>query len=705
LSADGAGSRHRNRLAEESSPYLLQHASNPVDWYPWGDEAFARARHEGRPILLSVGYSSCHWCHVMAHESFEDPAIAAAMNDGFVNIKVDREERPDVDAVYMTATQALTGQGGWPMTVFLTPELEPFFAGTYFPPRDAYGRPGFGTVLENVERAWREDRERVLESAGRVTERLREAVATSSRPAGDLPPSAPRDAVQQLRDAYDPTWGGFGGAPKFPSPTTLEFLLVHHALRGDGGDPSALEMVTHTLRRMAEGGIHDHLGGGFARYSVDERWLVPHFEKMLYDNAQLARLYVHASQLATGEDDRALFAGVARSTLDYLLSEMRDPEGGFYSAQDADSEGVEGKYFTWTPAQVTEVLGESDADAFGAVYGVTEAGNFADPHHPELGQTNVLNLARPVADVAAERGEPSEALAARIEEARRHLLAAREQRIRPGLDDKVLTSWNGLALAAFAEAGRVLDEPRYVDAARANAEFIRGTMWRDGALLHSYRQGAAKVDGLLEDYAYYGLGLVDLYRATGDIEWIEWAAALLEAILERFASRDGGLFFDSPEDGETLLLRQSSTIDAPTPSGNGAAALLALTLGRYYDRPSWEAIAEDIVRAVAPMLTRAPSGFGALWQVAELLTAPRHEVAIVGPEAARAPFEAEVARRYLPHLVLVPAREPRGLPLLEGRELDGGEATAFVCEQMVCRLPVTTRAELAAQLDALTAGG
>ena len=710
--APGAGGEghegHRNRLADETSPYLLQHAANPVDWYPWGDEAFERARSEDRPILLSVGYSSCHWCHVMAHESFEDPAIAALMNDGFVSIKVDREERPDVDAVYMTATQALTGQGGWPMTVFLTPDREPFFAGTYFPPRDAYGRPGFASVLENVARAWREDRARVLESATHITERLREGVAERSSAAGDVLPSAAIEAVASLRASFDRTWGGFGGAPKFPSPSTLEFLLMHEALRGSalrgaGGDPSALEMVTHTLRRMAQGGMIDHLGGGFARYSVDERWLVPHFEKMLYDNAQLARVYVHASQLATDEDDRTLFAGVARSTLDYLLREMRDPEGGFFSAQDADSEGIEGKYFTWTPAQTIEVLGADDGELFNAVYGVNEAGNFADPHHPEVGRTTVLHLARPVAEVASERGLEADALAPRLEEARGRLLAAREQRVPPGLDDKVLTSWNGLALAAFAEAGRVLGEPRYLEAARANADFVRATLWRDGALLHTYRQGVAKVDGLLEDYAYYGLGLVELYRATGALEWLEWAGTLLEVILERFTDRERAMFFDTPEDGETLLLRQSSTFDAATPSGNGAAALLALTLGRYFDRPSWEAIAQDVTRGVASLLPRAPSGLGTLWQVVELLAAPRQEVAILGTTEARAPLEAELARRYLPHLVLAPALEGGGLPLLEGRDAAAGGAMAFVCEQMVCQLPVITPAALAAQLDALFA--
>ncbi|MEZ4501591.1 MAG: thioredoxin domain-containing protein [Dehalococcoidia bacterium] len=707
----------RNRLALESSPYLLQHAANPVDWYPWGDEAFERARIEDRPVLLSVGYSSCHWCHVMAHESFEDPAIAEVMNDHFVSIKVDREERPDIDAVYMTATQALTGQGGWPMTVFLTPDREPFFAGTYFPPTDAYGRPGFRTLLENIARAWSEDRARVLESATHITERLREATEARTAAAMPVPPSAANEAVERLRATFDATWGGFGGAPKFPAATTLEFLMMHHARLAPSGDPSALSMVVDTLHHMARGGMYDQLGGGFARYSVDARWLVPHFEKMLYDNAQLARVYLHASLLAPEERDRQLFGNVSRETLDYLLREMRDSlgnsKGGFHSAQDADSEGVEGKYFTWTPAQVAEVLRDANLEADLPLvldaYAITEAGNFADPHHPELGRTNVLSAPRSLEDLALAHGLDVPTVAARLEAARGALLQARERRVRPGLDDKVLTSWNGLALAAFAEAARVLDEPRYLEAALETAAFLRGTMLRDGRLLHAYRGdsgsgangGTAKVEGLLEDYAYLGLALVELYRATGDLAHLEWAVELFEAVLERFSDRDRGGFFDSPADGEALLLRQKSTFDSPTPSGNGAAALLALTLSRYYDRPSWERVAEEALRSVAAMLPRASSGFGTLLQVLELQLAPRQEVAILGTPEARAPLEREVARRYLPHLVLAPAEAAGGIPVLEDRApLDGAAATAFVCEQMVCQLPVTTVEALAAQLDA-----
>ena len=498
---------HRNRLAGETSPYLLQHAANPVDWYPWGEEAFAKARSEDRPILLSIGYSACHWCHVMAHESFEDEATAALMHAHFVNIKVDREERPDLDAVYMTATQALTGQGGWPMTVFMTADGKPFYAGTYFPPEDGHGRPGFPRLLESISRSWADDRAKLLESAESITARLRESVerrngGTGDDAAGAIGPDHTRRAVELMRNSFDRTNGGFGGAPKFPSPGNLEFLLAHsvHASAGrEGGDaddsggdgePNAREMVFHTLRKMAEGGIYDQLGGGFARYSVDARWLVPHFEKMLYDNAQLVRVYLHAWQLS-GDP---LFERIVRETLDYLMREMLDGEGGLYAAQDADSEGIEGKYFVWTVDQIVAVLGEDDAALFNDVHGVTERGNFVDPHHEELTGRNVLSVTRDLNSVALERGVPAAKLAVRLRAMRERLLAVRDGRVPPGLDDKVLTSWNGLALAAFAEAARVLGDGRYRALAERNAAFVRESLWDGSALLHTYKGGVAKID-------------------------------------------------------------------------------------------------------------------------------------------------------------------------------------------------------------------
>ena len=686
---------HRNRLAGETSPYLLQHASNPVDWYPWGDEAFERARTEDRPILLSVGYSSCHWCHVMAHESFEDAGIAAVMNENYVNIKVDREERPDVDSVYMTATQAMTGQGGWPMTVFMTPGGDPFFAGTYFPPEDGQGRPGFRRVLEALRHSWDTERDRLVGSATRITEQLQEATAREAAGDGAITPDLTVGAVERMRGAFDATWGGFGAAPKFPNPSTLEFLLLHDnaATVADTGEPSARMMAIETLRSMALGGMYDHLGGGFARYSVDREWLVPHFEKMLYDNAQLVRTYTHAFQI-TGDP---VFERVVRETLAYLEREMLHADGGFYSAQDADSEGIEGKFFVWTPDEFTAVLGPDDGALAAAVYGVAAMGNFQDPHHPEFGRRTVLTRRAPLNHIATDRGMTLDALEARMAGWRARLLAERETRVWPGLDDKVLTSWNGLALGAFAEAGRVFGEPAYVAVAERNAAFVRAEMWRDGRLLHTWKDGRARVDGLIEDYTYYGLGLIELYRATGDLDHLHWAAELLEVVVARFRDPEGGGVYESASDAERLILRQKPLFDAASPSGNGAAALLAFWLGRYFGRPEWEALAREVVALTSDHLVQAASGFGSVLQVVDLLLAPPREIAVVGDAAARAPFEREIASRYLPAVLLAPA-DGEGLPVLEGRAMAEGAAAAYVCENLVCNLPATTVEDLVAQL-------
>ena len=696
----------RNRLADETSPYLLQHADNPVDWYPWGEAAFERARAEDKPLLLSVGYSSCHWCHVMAHESFEDETIAGLMNEAFVNVKVDREERPDVDNVYMTATQALTGSGGWPMTVFLTPEGKPFYAGTYFPPEDGHGRPGFPRVLTALRDLWRDDRSRVLDSAQDITERLQAAVArqyASDDGPADASAALTSQALETLWRSFDEEWGGFGSAPKFPNPGGIEFLLMHEARRrGEGGAPgTAGRMALSTLRAMAAGGMYDQLGGGFARYSVDRQWLVPHFEKMLYDNAQLARVYLHGYQFAA----EPAFERIVRETLDYLEREMLDGEGGFHSAQDADSEGIEGKFFVWTRAELNAVLGEEDARICGAVYGVTEGGNFEDPHHPEFGRRNVLSRYRPLGEIARDFGLDEAELEARLGGWREALLAERERRVWPGLDDKVLTSWNGLALAAFAEAGRVLGDARYLEIARRNAEFVRASMWQaaadgsGGRLLHSWKDGVAKIDGLLDDYACYGLGLLELYRATGDLDHLHWAAELLEEIVERFRDAEGGGFFESPEDAERLILRQKPFFDAATPSGNGAAALLAFWLGRYFGRPGWEQLAREVVSQVSAKMTEGAGGFGSLLQLVELLVAPPREIAVVGEAEARAPFERELAGRFLPAALLAPAAGEGVLPVLEGRTVAPGEAAAYICEDFVCALPARSVAELVSQLD------
>jgi uncharacterized protein YyaL (SSP411 family) len=685
-----------NRLANETSPYLLQHKDNPVDWYPWSDEAFARARAEEKPILLSVGYSSCHWCHVMAHESFENEEIAALMNRWFVNVKVDREERPDVDGVYMSAVQAMTGSGGWPMTVFLTPDLRPFYAGTYFPPEDGHGRPGFPRVLEALHDAWENERDRILASAEGVTDHI---TAIARRHGGEAAPVTGADAeaaVAVFRESFDADFGGFGQAPKFPSPSNLEFLLAHHARTGGGGpEPAAVQMALTTLVRMAQGGIHDHLGGGFSRYSVDRYWLVPHFEKMLYDNAQLVRAYLHAYQLS-GE---AFFRQVAEDTLTYLEREMRHPAGGFYAAQDADSEGIEGKFFVWTPDEFRAVLGEEDAAVAAAWYGVSERGNFQDPHHPEFGRRNVLSAWESPGAIAARFGIDIDALHARVASARARLLAERERRVHPGLDDKALTSWNGLAMAAFAEAGRVLGEPRYTAVAAANAAFLRRELWRDGRrLLHTWKDGVAKVDGMLEDYVYVALGLVELFKASGDLAHLEWARELFEQALARFRDDADGLFFETPHDAENLLVRQKALFDSATPGGCSATALLAFWLGRYYGRDDWLAIAEHVVASQREFMLRAPSGFGTLWQVAELLLAPRQELVIVGESAARSPFERVAAGLFRPWLVVAPTTDGAGpLPLFVGRETS--RPVAFLCEEMTCKLPAEEPGELAAQLE------
>ena len=672
-----------NRLAHETSPYLRQHAENPVDWYPWGDEAFAKARAEQKPIFLSIGYSTCHWCHVMAHESFENAEIAAQMNEGFVCIKVDREERPDIDSVYMTFTQAMSGQGGWPMTVFLTPDLEPFFAGTYFPPDDGMGRPGLPLLLTNIRRAWTENHDKVLESASSITERIRDASDSMTLHAGTITPDVLGGVVDGLRAAFVPDAGGFSVSPKFPTATAFEFLLWYHAtISGDDVAPTPLEMITHTLRRMANGGIYDHLGGGFARYSVDAEWLVPHFEKMLYDNAQLARVYLHAWQI-TGDP---LFERIARETLDYLLREMLDDAGGIYAAQDADSEGIEGKFFVWTVKEIDEILGPDDGALFRSVFGVTLEGNFTDPHHRELTGRNVLSQPHTLEDIAAANGIDLIELTARVDDLREQMFVAREQRVHPSRDDKVLTSWNGLALSAFAEGARILDDPRYRAAAIGIADHLRGRMWDGSRLLHVYAGGEAKIDGQLDDYANAGLGALDLYRATGDLELVAWAAQLLKAAIERFHDDEDGGFFESPSDGEELILRPKPFFDAPTPSGNGSIALLASWLGRYLGRPEWESLAMEVIALVSEQLERAPTGFGTTLQALLLGVTPHLEVAIVGTPETRAPLERELARHFLPTALIAPASNGGSLPVLDGRDVASG-AAAYVCENMVCDLP------------------
>jgi uncharacterized protein YyaL (SSP411 family) len=649
-----------NRLAQETSPYLLQHAENPVDWYPWGEEAFARARAEDRPVLVSIGYSACHWCHVMERESFEDATVAALMNERFVCIKVDREERPDVDAIYMDAVQAMTGQGGWPLNAFLTPEGVPFWAGTYFPPQQRQGMPSWPQVLDGVATAWDEQREDIRSQAGGIVPRLTGAAALQP-PEGELDPASLDAAVKGLRRAHDAEHGGFGGAPKFPAASAIEFLLRR-------GMPSE---ALHTLRRMASGGIYDQVGGGFARYSVDRVWLVPHFEKMLYDNALLARAYLHAWQV-TGEE---AFARVCRETLDWALLELRQDEGGFASALDADSEGVEGKFYVWTLDEVRAALGEELAAIAIEHFGMTEEGNFEG--------TNIPVRATP---------DPE-----RRDEIRAGLYAARAKRVWPGLDDKRLTSWNALMISALADAAAVLDEPRYRDAAVACTEFLDTRMRDDeGRLLRSFNRGRAKLRGYLEDHAFLLEALLTLYEATFDPRWFERAREVADTLLERFADHERGGFFSTADDHEALIARRKDLDDSPIPSGQSAACFGLLRLAALTGEHRYEEAALGVIRLLHAIAPEHPVGFGHLLQAIDFHLAPVKEVALVGDGIE--PLERVVRERFRPHLVLAGGRAD-GVPLLAGREPVDGRAAAYVCEHFACQRPVTEPAELAALLD------
>ncbi len=666
-----------NRLADETSPYLLQHADNPVDWYPWGDEALEKARAEDKPIFLSIGYSACHWCHVMEHESFEDEETAALLNEHFISIKVDREERPDLDRVYMSAVQSLTGSGGWPMSVFLTPEGKPFYGGTYFPPEPRYGMPSFREVLRSVNDAWQHRRDELVEGSERVVTAVERQMAVGGA-GGELRRSTLNAAARNLKQSFDHDHGGWSSAPKFPQPMALEFLLRYDRTTED---PELLQMATKTLEAMARGGVYDQLGGGFHRYSVDAHWLVPHFEKMLYDNAQLARVYLHAWQV-TG---RPLFRAVAEETLDYVLREMTDPAGGFYSTQDADSEGEEGKFFLWTPAQVEEVLGD-EAARFKRLYGVTEGGNFE-------GQT-ILTFSGDFDERAAMAG------------ARRRLFEVREQRVRPGRDEKVLTSWNGLMLAAFAEAARVLGREDYREAAEHNADFLLANLRDDdGRLLHTWKAdsgqagGRAKINGYLEDYTHLIEGLLALYQTTFEPRWYQAAHELAERMIEHFSAPEGG-FFDTSDDHEALVTRPRTLQDNAVPSGNAMAASVLPRMAQLAVEPRYETLAERSLRQVQPVLGRHPLGFGQ-WLVAlDYALAESREIAIVGaPDAPDTRSLLRVCNEgYRPHQV-VAVGQGDAVPLLQDRSPIDGRATAYVCQTFTCRNPVTDPEALRALID------
>ena len=678
-----------NRLSRETSPYLLQHALNPVDWYPWGAEALGRARDEDKPILLSIGYSACHWCHVMERESFENEAIAAIMNQHFVNIKVDREERPDLDAVYMEAVQMLTGSGGWPMTVFLTPDGKPFYGGTYFPPVDRHNMPGFPRLLETVAQAYRNSNPEIRRVTGQLTEQMGRA-GRLPRGQGALDESILHHAYNALATNFDYQNGGVGAAPKFPQAMTLEILLRYYAR---GYNDRALAMLELTLEKMARGGIYDQLAGGFHRYSTDGYWLVPHFEKMLYDNALLARLYLHA-WLATG---RGLYRRIAEETLDYVLREMTGEHGGFFSATDADSEGVEGRFFVWTPAEIESVLGAEDAALFNAFFGVSPRGNFE-------GQ-NILNIPVKAADFAQRQGVTLEHLTDVIRRGKESLRLAREKREHPLLDDKSLASWNGLMLRAFAEAGAALERPDYLVAAARNANFLLDRMRHEGRLLRSFRQGQAKLPGFLEDYAFVADGLLALYEATFDRQWLDAAEQLADDMIALFWDESESCFYDTGRDHEELVVRPRDVFDNAQPCGGSVAADVLLRLSVITGNDDYAAKGAAPLRSLAELMGRAPAGTGRWLAALDFYLSSPKEVAIVGPpdHPATAALRREVNRRYLPNRVLAgadgeSAAAASGLPLLEGRGMLDGQPTAYVCENYACQLPVTDAADLAAQL-------
>jgi uncharacterized protein YyaL (SSP411 family) len=674
-------------LAGQTSPYLLQHADNPVDWYPWGAEAFERARADDKPVFLSVGYAACHWCHVMAHESFEDAETAAALNEGFVSIKVDREERPDVDAVYMDAVQAMTGSGGWPMSVFLTPDGQPFYAGTYFPDSPRHGMPSFRQVLDGIAETWSDRRGDVTDQASRVTDAIGRAAGAGGGDPIDAGRIAERtsSALATLRRTFDERWGGFGGAPKFPQSSVLRWLLD----RAARGDADAEAMLTRTLDAMADGGIHDHVGGGFARYSTDAMWHVPHFEKMLYDNAQLLGVYAHAAVVTRNDRYRRVAIGIG----EWLLREMQQPDGAFSSSQDADSDGVEGAFFVWSWDELTAIVGETVAEAFGA----SPQGSWDD--------TNVLWYPRPIGAVAAEHGVDADELSAEIDRGLGELFAYRAKRNPPATDDKVVAAWNGLAVASLAIAGSALGEPSFLDAAERCATFVWEHL-RDanGRLQRSWRAGVARVPGFADDHALVGLGLCALYERTGQTEWLLRARELGDVLLNLFAAADGG-FYQVGGDAEPLVVRKLDLLDEPTPSGSSSAAELLIRLSHYTGDARYEDHAARALQRVVPIIERAPSAAGQGLRALQLFAGPTVEVAIVGDRTVagtRGLLDAVVGgERYLPNAIVGVAnptdRNVGDIHLFDSR-LDVTEPTAYVCERFVCKLPVTTLEDLVRDL-------
>lgn len=695
---------HTNRLAQEKSPYLLQHQHNPVDWYPWGEEAFAKARAEKKPIFLSIGYSTCHWCHVMAHESFESDAVAKALNEHFVCIKVDREERPDVDRVYMTYVQATTGGGGWPMSVFLTPELKPFYGGTYFPPEDRYGRPGFGTLLERIREGWATDRENIEQNAKSAIEQLREMTSGGAQP-GKLGISQLDDALSQFTSSYDEEWGGFGTAPKFPRPAGLNLLFRIYARQGlqKREGKVALGMALGTLDKMAAGGMHDHLGGGFHRYSVDRFWHVPHFEKMLYDQAQLASSYLDAYQVTRDEK----YAAVVRDVLDYVSRDMTDKAGGFYSAEDADSiiahgkpEHAEGAFYVWTQAEIVEALGAERAAVFNKFYGVEERGNApkgSDPHHEFVGK-NTLIQRMSTSQAAKEFSKSEEEVVHLLAGCREELRALRAKRPRPHLDDKIITAWNGLMISAYARAGQILGEEKYRTAAQRSADFIQKELWKESRLIRNYRGEASGIAAFADDYAFLIQGLLDLYEVDFNPSWLAWAEELQGTMDKQFWDAEHGGYFGVQAGTADILLRMKEDYDGAEPSPNSVAALNLQRLAQITGSADLRAKAEKTLGAFAERVSAGPTAMPQMLCAVDAALAKPRQVVIAGPKASpeTQALLAEVHRHYKPNKLVLLADGAEGQAYL-GKRLDflstvgmiDGKPAAYVCENFACQLPTT----------------
>ncbi|MHC4557367.1 MAG: thioredoxin domain-containing protein [Planctomycetota bacterium] len=686
--------KHTNKLIKETSPYLLQHAHNPVDWYPWGTKAFERAQKEDKPIFLSIGYSTCHWCHVMERESFENEQIAKIMNENFVSIKIDREHRPDVDQIYMNAVVMMTGSGGWPLSVFLTPDGKPFYGGTYFPPKDAYGRPGFERVLLSIAGSWKNKRQELINSADKLSEFLKSRSTPTEKK--ELSPEVLKKAADHFRDTFDAVNGGFGIAPKFPQPTNLSMLLCYWHRTND---TQALQMVKETLDAMARGGIYDHIGGGFHRYSTDARWLVPHFEKMLYDQALLSKVYLQAYQITENQQ----YAGIAREIFDYVLRDMTDSDGGFYSAEDADSEGMEGAFYLWDPEQIALVLDKDQARLFNTYYGVTSKGNFEQ-------DKTILNIRTSIEQLEKDFQKDHTTIVNILTTARTKVFAERAKRNRPNRDDKVIAAWNGLMISSLAYGGSILDEEKYIETAKHSAEFILRTLYKNGRLMRYYRNGQVIEKAFLDDYAFTIMGLLDLYEVTFDAKWLIEAKKLSEEMIELFIDIEQGGFFLAGKDSEKLIARTKPGSDGAIPSGNSVAALVLLKLGRLTMSQRFTEMGSKVLEAFSRQLEHSPAYSSAMLIALNFWLGPTQEIIIAGK--VNAPDTEQlldlIRSKFLPNVVVFLHEQEKAdsdiyeiAPFIKNQTSIGGKATAYVCENFVCKRPVNNTGEFERLLDGI----